>query len=105
MTASAYKPFERLWRYAIYAYFAGVLIAAYVVDTSENRYILQFFVPAVGLGIISIGTLAIYTGLVQVGPGRWYRDENPIMYWFCVVWEFLFGFSSFLGGIFVLIRP
>ena len=90
--------------YATFAYLAGVLIAAYVVDTSGNRDMLLFYFSAIGLGFISFGALAIYTGEIHLRGGHWYRSENSIMYWFCVVAEFLFGLSLFLGGIIVLIR-
>ena len=101
MSGSLYKPFERLWQFATVAYFAAVLIALYVYSRGDWSWHMPPHLPLALLApaLFSLGLLAIYTGEVSIKGSRFYRSQDPIMYWVCVALTFFFGMVMFLYGI------
>jgi hypothetical protein len=96
------KTFTGPWLIATLGYVV-VLLALYVYSNTHPGVMrLPDPMAAIALVFVSFGLLPIYTGVVRLRDGEFYRSKNPIWYWACVATILTIGIALFLAGIGVI---
>ncbi len=92
------KPFEKLWSNLTIVCFALVILAVCSRSWWGWNIPGRLVASAFALVIVSMGLLAIYTGVAWLRIPC-YRSKTPVAFWVLVSMYLLLGIFFFLGGI------